>query len=209
MAVCSYGGVQLRRCAATAVCSYGGVQLRRCAATAVCSYGGVQLRRCAATAVCSYGGVQLRRCAATAVCSYGGVQLRRCVATVVCSYGDKIQPRTHDNQLSYVGGDTKILAVNRAIKMRLFLFTLSSNPNSSFSSDRDRFLDALNSASIPPQLDAIKTPPVTPSNVDYLFGLDKAVSPLTLPPTLRSSIQEEVPPASQLQPPLHCSTTPF
>nr|AGV54518.1 octicosapeptide/Phox/Bem1p domain-containing protein [Phaseolus vulgaris] len=165
-------------------------------------------------------------------------------AKFMCSYGGKIQPRTHDNQLSYVGGDTKILAVDRAIKfpaflsklsslcgatpqdltfkyqlpgedldalisvtndddlehmmheydrlyrpnakpvrMRLFLFTLSSNPNSSFSSDRDRFVDALNSAPIPPQPDPIKNPTVTPSNVDYLFGLDKAVAPPTLPPS--------------------------
>ncbi|KAG5038305.1 hypothetical protein AAZX31_07G169600 [Glycine max] len=164
-------------------------------------------------------------------------------AKFMCSYGGKIQPRTHDNQLSYVGGDTKILAVDRSVKfpaflsklaavcdaspqdltfkyqlpgedldalisvtndddlehmmheydrlyrpnlkpvrMRLFLFTLSnSNPNSSFSSERDHFVEALNSGPIPSQPDPIKTPPVTPSNVDYLFGLDKAVAP---PPNL-------------------------
>ncbi|WVZ01894.1 hypothetical protein V8G54_022700 [Vigna mungo] len=66
--------------------------------------------------------------------------------------------------------------------MRLFLFTVSPNPNSSFSSDRDRFINALNFAPIPPQPDPIKTPPVTPSNVDYLFDLDKVVAPPTLPP---------------------------
>ncbi|RDY06682.1 hypothetical protein CR513_09297, partial [Mucuna pruriens] len=159
-------------------------------------------------------------------------------AKFMCSYGGKIQPRTHDNQLSYVGGDTKILAVERGIKfssflaklaavcdatpqeltfkyqlpgedldalisvtndddlehmmheydrlyrpnskpvrMRLFLFTLSTNPNSPFSSDRDRFVDALNSPPIPPQPDPVKPQPVPPSNVDYLFGLDKAVAP--------------------------------
>ncbi|KAK7400404.1 hypothetical protein VNO78_11610 [Psophocarpus tetragonolobus] len=168
-------------------------------------------------------------------------------AKFMCSYGGKIQPRTHDNQLSYVGGDTKILAVDRSIKfsifisklaalcdaapqdltfkyqlpgedldalisvtndddlehmmheydrlyrpntkpvrMRLFLFTLSNtNPNSSFSSDRDRFVEALNSGTIAPQPDPVKTPPVTPSNVDYLFGLDKAVA--VAPPTIPSS----------------------
>ncbi|KAK7319526.1 hypothetical protein RJT34_04248 [Clitoria ternatea] len=167
-------------------------------------------------------------------------------AKFMCSYGGKIQPRTHDNQLSYVGGDTKILAVDRNIKfpafisklsalcdatpqdltfkyqlpgedldalisvtndddlehmmheydrlyrpsskpvrMRLFLFTLSSNPNSSsFSStDRDRFVDALNSGPLPPQPDPVKNPPVPPSNVDYLFGLDKAVAPPPHPPS--------------------------
>nr|KYP54524.1 hypothetical protein KK1_000713 [Cajanus cajan] len=149
-------------------------------------------------------------------------------AKFMCSYGGKIQPRTHDNQLSYVGGDTKILAVDRSIKfttflsklaavcdtppqeltfkyqlpgedldalisvtndddlehmmheydrlyrpnskpvrMRLFLFALSANPNSSFSSDRD----------------AVKTPPLPPSNVDYLFGLDKAVAPPPIAPS--------------------------
>ncbi|KAL8540498.1 hypothetical protein ACS0TY_001946 [Phlomoides rotata] len=34
----------------------------------------------------------------------------------MCSYDGKIQPRAHDNQLSYIGGDTKILAVDRNIK---------------------------------------------------------------------------------------------
>ncbi|KAJ8769018.1 hypothetical protein K2173_024013 [Erythroxylum novogranatense] len=31
----------------------------------------------------------------------------------MCSYGGKIHPRPHDNQLSYVGGETKILAFDR------------------------------------------------------------------------------------------------
>ena len=44
----------------------------------------------------------------------------------MCSYGGKIQPRTHDNQLAYVGGDTKILAVDRNIKLAAFLAKLSS-----------------------------------------------------------------------------------
>lgn len=44
----------------------------------------------------------------------------------MCSYGGKIQPRSHDNQLSYVGGDTKILAVDRNIKFQPFLSKLSA-----------------------------------------------------------------------------------
>ncbi|KAK9690567.1 hypothetical protein RND81_09G137900 [Saponaria officinalis] len=32
------------------------------------------------------------------------------------SYGGKIQPRSHDNLLSYIGGETKILAVDRFVK---------------------------------------------------------------------------------------------
>ncbi|KAL3614419.1 hypothetical protein CASFOL_042493 [Castilleja foliolosa] len=34
----------------------------------------------------------------------------------MCSYGGKIHPRPIDNQLSYMGGETKILAVDRNIK---------------------------------------------------------------------------------------------
>lgn len=47
-------------------------------------------------------------------------------AKFMCSYGGKIQPRAHDNQLAYVGGDTKILAVDRNIKLQAFLSKLSS-----------------------------------------------------------------------------------
>lgn len=34
----------------------------------------------------------------------------------MCSYGGRIQPRAHDNQLAYVGGDTKIVAVDRSVR---------------------------------------------------------------------------------------------
>ncbi|KAL3514303.1 hypothetical protein ACH5RR_027020 [Cinchona calisaya] len=44
----------------------------------------------------------------------------------LCSYGGKIHPRPHDNQLTYVGGDTKIFAVDRNIKFSLFMSKLSS-----------------------------------------------------------------------------------
>ncbi|KAK5832571.1 uncharacterized protein LOC108449925 [Gossypium arboreum] len=44
----------------------------------------------------------------------------------LCSYGGKIQPRSHDNQLAYVGGDTKILAVDRNIKFSAMIAKLSS-----------------------------------------------------------------------------------
>ncbi|CAJ1961398.1 unnamed protein product [Sphenostylis stenocarpa] len=44
----------------------------------------------------------------------------------MCSYGGKIHPRSHDNQLSYVGGDTKILAVDRSIKFPALLAKLSA-----------------------------------------------------------------------------------
>ncbi|OMP12195.1 Phox/Bem1p [Corchorus capsularis] len=44
----------------------------------------------------------------------------------MCSYGGKIQPRSHDNQLAYVGGDTKILAVDRSIKFSAIMAKLQS-----------------------------------------------------------------------------------
>ncbi|KAJ4823724.1 hypothetical protein Tsubulata_044046 [Turnera subulata] len=45
---------------------------------------------------------------------------------LLCSYGGKIQPRPHDYQLAYVGGDTKILAVDRHIKFAAFMSKLAS-----------------------------------------------------------------------------------
>ena len=131
----------------------------------------------------------------------------------MCSYDDKIPPRTHDNQLFYVGNDTKILvaalcsslpqdltfkyqlpsedldalisATNddeikhmmheydrlyspnlKLTRMRLFLFRLSnSNPNSSFSSEHDCFVEALNLGLIPSQPDPIKTVAPTLFNI--------------------------------------------
>ncbi|MED6144389.1 hypothetical protein PIB30_015173 [Stylosanthes scabra] len=43
----------------------------------------------------------------------------------MCSFGGKILPRPHDNQLRYVGGDTRIVAVNRSISFPAFLLKLS------------------------------------------------------------------------------------
>jgi len=45
---------------------------------------------------------------------------------LMCSYGGKIQQRSHDNQLSYVGGDTRILAVDRNIRFASMNAKLSS-----------------------------------------------------------------------------------
>ncbi|XP_074310362.1 uncharacterized protein LOC141646341 [Silene latifolia] len=42
------------------------------------------------------------------------------------SYGGKIKPRSHDNFLSYLGGDTKILSVDRNIKFTSFYSKLAS-----------------------------------------------------------------------------------
>ncbi|XP_071736934.1 uncharacterized protein [Rutidosis leptorrhynchoides] len=45
---------------------------------------------------------------------------------LICSYGGKIHPRPHDNQLAYVGGETKILAVDRTIKFNHLAMKLSA-----------------------------------------------------------------------------------
>ncbi|XP_044511489.1 uncharacterized protein LOC123229636 [Mangifera indica] len=44
----------------------------------------------------------------------------------MCSYGGKIQPRPHDKQLAYIGGDTKILTVERNIKFKVIMNKLSA-----------------------------------------------------------------------------------
>ncbi|CAI9765409.1 unnamed protein product [Fraxinus pennsylvanica] len=53
----------------------------------------------------------------------------------MCSYGGKINPRPNDNQLSYIGGETKILAVDRNIRFSSLLsklFVLCDSDNISF-----------------------------------------------------------------------------
>ncbi|KNA05599.1 hypothetical protein SOVF_188780 [Spinacia oleracea] len=44
---------------------------------------------------------------------------------LMVSFGGKILPRPHDNQLRYVGGDTRIVAVNRSTSFSLLLSKLS------------------------------------------------------------------------------------
>ncbi|XP_010905844.1 uncharacterized protein [Elaeis guineensis] len=48
---------------------------------------------------------------------------------LMISYGGRIQPRPHDNQLSYVGGDTKILTIDRSIRFPALLSKLASLAN--------------------------------------------------------------------------------
>ncbi|KAL2343934.1 hypothetical protein Fmac_005219 [Flemingia macrophylla] len=43
----------------------------------------------------------------------------------MCSFGGKILPRPTDNQLRYVGGDTRIVAVHRSISFSAFILKLS------------------------------------------------------------------------------------
>ncbi|CAK7330359.1 unnamed protein product [Dovyalis caffra] len=47
-------------------------------------------------------------------------------AKFMCSYGGKIHPRPHDNQLAYIGGETKILAVDRNIKFSVMISKLAA-----------------------------------------------------------------------------------
>ncbi|KAF5199926.1 Octicosapeptide/phox/Bem1p family protein, partial [Thalictrum thalictroides] len=44
----------------------------------------------------------------------------------MCSYGGKIHPRPNDNQLAYVGGETKIFAVDRNIRFSTMISKLST-----------------------------------------------------------------------------------
>ncbi|KAL6964191.1 hypothetical protein U1Q18_035249 [Sarracenia purpurea var. burkii] len=190
---------------------------------------------------------------------------------LMCSYGGKILPRPHDNQLSYIGGETKILVVDRGIKfsgfvsklsalcdadacfkyqlpgedldalisvtndddlehmmheydrlyrtsskparLRLFLFPVINQAaaaaaadaragifgSSEGKSDRERFVDALNSgptqSSPPPSTDAPS------NNVDFLFGLHKGTQPPP-PPPMTAKIQDTTPELEIQVPPL-------
>ncbi|KAL1534431.1 hypothetical protein AAHA92_30607 [Salvia divinorum] len=173
----------------------------------------------------------------------------------MCSYGGKIHPRPQGNQLSYIGGETKILSVDRGIKfgsllpklialcdcesisfkyqlpgedldalisvtndddlehmmheyerlyrispkptrLRIFIFptlnqSLSSSTRSFGSDDvkseKDRFVEALNSAPIvtaqPHTVPAAAPNPQPPAgNIDFLFGLEKANAMTAQPP---------------------------
>ncbi|KAJ8447479.1 hypothetical protein Cgig2_019473 [Carnegiea gigantea] len=67
------------------------------------------------------------------------------------SYGGRIQPRHHDTHLSYVGGETKILYVDRSISFSALISKLSSLIDDSLSSFKYQLpgedLDALISVS--------------------------------------------------------------
>ncbi|CAG7896195.1 hypothetical protein BRARA_B03898 [Brassica rapa] len=156
----------------------------------------------------------------------------------MCSSCGKIQPRPHDNQLTYVNGETKILSVDRGIRfpvlasklsavcggvgdvlfkyqlpgedldalisvtndddlehmmheydrllrvsskparMRLFLFPVSSGgfgSEGSSHSDRDRFVEALNTVRNRSEPEKTVTGPV--NSADFLFGTEKVVAP--------------------------------
>lgn len=49
----------------------------------------------------------------------------KAVVRLMCSFGGKILPRPHDNQLRYVGGDTRIIAVHRSISYSSLLSKLA------------------------------------------------------------------------------------
>ncbi|XP_010520655.1 PREDICTED: pollen-specific leucine-rich repeat extensin-like protein 1 [Tarenaya hassleriana] len=183
----------------------------------------------------------------------------------MCSYGGKIQPRPHDNQLTYVGGETKILSVDRGIRfpamvsklsaivsgeaggdvtfkyqlpgedldalisvtndddlehmmheydrlirmsskpprMRLFLFPASSNSGGfgsegSTKSDRDRFVEALNSVPSRPESEKSVTAP--PNNADFLFGSENGLAHPPPPPAVK--VRQAVPESVTLEAPI-------
>ena len=170
----------------------------------------------------------------------------------MCSYGGKIHPRPQDNQLAYVGGETKILSVDRNIKfpafmskissicdgevclkyqlpgedldalisvtndedlehmmleydrlcrpsnkqarLRLFLFPLNLSASTSFGSnetksERQWFVDALNSVQIQPLEGSSPQAAASETNPDFLFGLDKGLAP-----PLPVKLQDPTPP---------------
>ncbi|XP_047327712.1 soluble scavenger receptor cysteine-rich domain-containing protein SSC5D-like [Impatiens glandulifera] len=173
----------------------------------------------------------------------------------LCSYGGKIHPRPHDNQLTYVSGDTKILGVERNIRfatllaklsslcdyevcfkyqlpeedldalisvtndedlehmmaeydrlhrasvkparMRLFLFPVNPSVQGGFGtgetkSERQWFVDALNSVQIQSPTDESSPQSAAASNPDFLFGLDKGGQ---LPPSSAAAKLQDPPPA--------------
>lgn len=187
----------------------------------------------------------------------------------MCSYNGKIQPRPHDNQLTYVNGETKILSVDRGIRfpvlasklsalcggggdvlfkyqlpgedldalisvtneddlehmmheydrllrtssskparMRLFLFPSTSSggfgSEGSAQSDRDRFVEALNTTTVRsrPESEKSVTAPTTNNNADFLFGSEKAVSSPPPPPPPQPPHEVKLPVQVALEPPL-------
>lgn len=69
----------------------------------------------------------------------------------MCSFGGKILPRPHDNQLRYVGGDTRIVAVHRSTTFSVLiskLSKLSGKTSFSFSALHNRCFSGHNLDSI-------------------------------------------------------------
>nr|XP_008367081.1 uncharacterized protein LOC103430710 [Malus domestica] len=108
----------------------------------------------------------------------------------MCSYDDKIQPHPHDLQLAYISCDTKILAVNRNIKLSAFISKLSpfyDTPNNAVcfkyqlpSEDLDALISITNDEDLDHMMiwSSYGSSPTalimaSPTNPDFLFGFDK------------------------------------
>nr|XP_009795795.1 PREDICTED: uncharacterized protein LOC104242446 [Nicotiana sylvestris]XP_016507548.1 PREDICTED: uncharacterized protein LOC107825232 [Nicotiana tabacum] len=129
---------------------------------------------------------------------------------LMCSYGGKIQLRPHDHQLSYVGGDTKILTVDRNVKFADMVAKLNSlcNINAEIcikyqlpGEDLDALVSLVDDDDVEQmmieydrmQKVTTKTArlrlflfypirlPVSPSTPDFLFGFDKEYNPNSNP----------------------------
>ncbi|KAM3363325.1 hypothetical protein P3S68_018179 [Capsicum galapagoense] len=122
------------------------------------------------------------------------------------SYGGKIQLRPHDHQLSYVGGDTKILTVDRNVKCAEVAAKLSSLCNCSSEicikyqlpgEDLDALVSLIDDDDVEQmmveydRMQKVSTKPArlrlfvfypirlpeSPLNPDFLFGFDKDYNP--------------------------------
>lgn len=146
---------------------------------------------------------------------------------LMCSYGGKIQLRPHDHQLSYVGGDTKILTVDRNVKFSDVAAKVNGlcNCNAEITIKYqlpDEDLDALVSliddddveqmmveydrmqkvSTKPARLRLFLFYPIrlpeSPLNPDFLFGFDKDYNPNPSPTATEDLLQLQFPENSGL-----------
>ncbi|KAF3973893.1 hypothetical protein CMV_002726 [Castanea mollissima] len=105
-------------------------------------------------------------------------------AKFMCSYGGKIHPRPHDNQLSYIGGETKILAVDRTIKFSSFISKLSGSD-----AEQRRFFCSVWTKDVPPPpqtavklQDSVPEPviPPVPEFPTRVVGSDPVMNPVEI-----------------------------
>lgn len=109
---------------------------------------------------------------------------------------------TNDDDLEHMMHEyDRLLRVSsKPARMRLFLFPSASSSGGfgSEGSDRDRFVEALNTVRSRPESEKSVTAP--PSNADFLFGSEKVVS--SPPPPLQPPHEVKLPVPVALEPPL-------
>ncbi|XP_060195414.1 uncharacterized protein LOC132624691 [Lycium barbarum] len=141
---------------------------------------------------------------------------------LMCSYGGKIQLRPHDHQLSYVGGDTKILTVDRNVRFIDVVAKLNSlcNLNGEIcikyqlpGEDLDALVSVIDDDDVEQmmveydRMQRISTKPArlrlflfypirlpeSPLNPDFLFGFDKDYNPNPNPMPTEDLLQLQFP----------------